>query len=607
MEQVDIVPTTALALGLPIPFSNLGALIPEVLLPYKTSHSERSGENVADGYSGRVSLDFLTALEANVQQLHTYLMTYAQYSDDFPAGNFLSLEQNFRSVVDHHQELLHLVQENGGDALPFQQELTQVASEYLAYMKEVKRMCSKVWAKFDDYAIAQGLLMLTLTVFISTTMLLDVKNAAVSLHASISSGLKVGVICAVFLLLLTGIDPSILGLLAALLNTSFLCLISTLVIFIWKFRSVIIQGALTCHMKLWLHHSGMLNEVKLLTAVVMVAYAAAMFSNSFVLYEADMLAYFIQSLVFCLAVQTVKTEALQSRGKLKVPVMTVLSSVFPHLTLMVCVRLSKLFYACRDLQLQDGCESTTFLQGQASAAASLGSLTKWRLAVSCFSAAAVPIVLIVQLRRSGIGAYLDGRLRWLCELGLPLCVVGVAVHWCLQSLPQPARASLSHWQHVSAPLAVYFIVVVIVIVALLHPFKAAAYSPPSPSCEAPTEDGEGATMMGSLLPSTMMGSLLPSTKILDERALRQRRAVLEEEMGNSDVHLIQDKGRGDDELPGRGTSLSAAVIAVLLVSLWVPLAMLLNDGVALSVFLTAAEITCALLISRQHGHGIVLV
>jgi len=125
INQVDIVPTTALVLGLPIPFSNLGTAIPEVFLPYNKkpdsgnsqdggSNSQDGGGNsqdgggnsqdggakekassakeqdkisgsVSNGFGGRVTLDFLKALRANAEQLHTYLVTYARYSDDFPA------------------------------------------------------------------------------------------------------------------------------------------------------------------------------------------------------------------------------------------------------------------------------------------------------------------------------------------------------------------------------------------------------------------------------------------------------------------------------------------------------------------------------------------
>ena len=612
MEQVDIVPTTALVLGLPIPFSNLGKLIPEVLLPYRASHSERKtggvengeSEGIMDGYSGRVTVDFLTALKTNAEQLHTYLTTYARYSEDFPADDFFYLEDSFRSVMKNHQKLMGLVNrlDSGVDSWPSQRDWTQVAVEFVKYMKEVKRMCGKVWAKFDNVAISQGLLLLAMVVLISTLMLLDFKSATTSLQLAISPGFVIGLVLSGVLLFVTGIDLSFLGLLAILLNISFVCLLTLLAIFAWNFRDVVIKYALSLRDRVWGLHSGNLRPVQLLATGIMAACTVAMFSNSFVLYEADMLAFFIQSLVFCLAMQTLMVEVSQSRG---VSTFTLLSSVTPHLSLMVCVRISKLFYACRDLQLQDGCVSTTFLQGLASAGASLGALEKWRLAASCLSVAAVPMALIVHLRRSGTCVYLGRHLRLVCEVGLPICVVCVVVHWYQQSLPEVTKASLPHWQHVSPPLAVYLVVVIIIVVALLRPFKASIFPPSLSSCKAPLEErGEGGESLESLV--------LHSTKRLYEIAPRHRKLVPEEE-GRAfeefeDPPIMWDKNNGDGGYLGTaGASLLAAVLGVVVVSFWIPLAMLLNDGVALSIFLTAVEIVCALLISRRHGQGIVLL
>lgn len=58
VQQIDLVPTLSLLLGLPIPFNNLGTVIPELFW------RDRSGS------------DYAKALDINARQVHTYLDTY---------------------------------------------------------------------------------------------------------------------------------------------------------------------------------------------------------------------------------------------------------------------------------------------------------------------------------------------------------------------------------------------------------------------------------------------------------------------------------------------------------------------------------------------------
>ncbi len=612
IDQVDIVPTTSLVLGLPIPFSNLGTFISEVLLPYtgpemkekmqnpaedeknedKHSRGHADGE-VRDGYTGRVTLHFLDALKANAEQLHTYLMTYVQYSGDFPADDFKSLEIEFSSIMDSYRQLTaYSGTDRSGTPAP-QQTLTEMAGKFISYTKSVKRMCSQVWAKFDDFPIKQGLLLLAVSVAASTIMLLDVHEALHAISTSLPIGGAVGAILGAVLLLILGIEVSVLGFLASLLNFVFACLLSILTVSLIQFRTVIHKNLL--RFLKFLKSMGVLAELvwhadllQVLAILLLAIHAATMFSNSFILYEADMLAFFIQSMIAGFAIRDLQNEFMRKYKKFRFPLKDMLVTLAPYLVIMTCVRLSKAFYACRDLQIQDGCYSTSFIQGLTSTGDSLGGLANWRLAASCLSVATVPVSFALLLRLTGLRTVLGRTVAVLIESALGLCVLCVWVHWNVQSLPQNARLSLAPWQHTAAPLSAYCVAAVIIVAAVFRLFR--------------TSD-VNRLLSGRLeakyygVKHSAVSSVTRQQQADNYDGPRQRTKGREKEKSDTVFETMEAVLR-----PGTGALMGVAV-AVIVVALWVPLAMLLNDGIALSAFLTAVEMGCVLYIFKKQEKG----
>jgi phosphatidylinositol glycan class O len=65
VSQVDLVPTLALLLGIPIPFGSLGSVLPDLLY----------------GHDDDIREETLTrALDLNVAQVWTYLKTYSSFA-----------------------------------------------------------------------------------------------------------------------------------------------------------------------------------------------------------------------------------------------------------------------------------------------------------------------------------------------------------------------------------------------------------------------------------------------------------------------------------------------------------------------------------------------
>lgn len=556
MYQVDLVPTTALVLGLPIPFSNLGMLIPEVLLPF--SNGSKNDEPGDDSFSGRVTLDFLMALRTNVEQIRNYLVTYAQYSQDFPGETFQKLEKDFDRVSRIHWNFLEAASEGIS-----QDVMSKVAREYFSYMREVKVMCQSVWAKFDVTPMVVGLSLLILAVLATPLMLLDVDQSSALLSASIPVGVACGVVGTMLLTLLAGIEVSIFGLFALVGNFALLSLSVTIFVFIWNLRHVIYLYV-SSFRRDFLHR---LEFQCLLAVAVVLLHALSMLSNSFILYEADMLAFFTQSLVCCFAVKTLRKELSGTPGKGSGS--SVLCSVIPHLALMGCVRLSKLFYACRDLQIQDGCEATSFILPLASAVEFLGPIfATLRFLVSALTHYLVCVSVMVYLRRNQYYQCLNPLLAKGCEVGLLLSMFYVTGHWYTRYYTHTPLA-FPVWIHVAFPRAVYAISGTVITLCVALPFR---NSPRRLSCEDPSLDSS--MEFGSHLTTPSGETVHPNSELNQGVAVR---------------------------------GLVAMATAVLLSALWSPAVMVLNDGVALSAALSVMEMVLALRILQQSGEGMVLL
>lgn len=552
--QIDLVPTTALALGLPIPFSNLGMLIPEVLLPFS---GKDGSDDPGDAYSRRVTLDFLTALRANAEQIHNYLVTYTEYSQDFPRETFDKLEGDFQRVVRDHRYLL----EASGEETS-QDKMTAVAAAYFSYMREVKLMCQSIWAKFDILPMVLGLCLLTLTVLATPLMLLNVTKSSVSLSNSVPAGFALGVVGTAFSALFAGVETSLPGLLSLVGTTFLVSLTAILFIFVWNFSTVIRQSVDTLRRNVHRVLHRVTFEAGLSVAVILL-HAVSMLSNSFILYEADMLAFFIQSVVLVLAARRLKREL--SKGASGA---ALLMSIVPHLALMGCVRLSKLFYACRDLQLQDGCESTTFILPLASAAEFLGpSLTVLRCVVSVLAHYAVCIGVLVYLRKNKLCRFLDPYLVRGCEMGLLLSVFYVMAHWYTRYYTHTAFA-FPLWLHVAFPRTVYAISGALIVLCIVRPFRRL---PKLLSCEDPSLD-------------------TPTEARLDVTTL-----------SGEAVQTNTEQSHAATRIPVR--SLVVMATAILLAALWSPATMVLNDGITMSAALSAAEMVLALLILQCSEEG----
>ena len=544
-----------------------------------------------DGFSGRVTLQFLGQLQANAEQMQTYLKTYIKLSDDFPSDVYINLQNKLSRALKLHAEIKTTPD-------PSQEKLTRSAREYVEYMRAVKSMCHNVWAKFDNFHINQGVALFSMTVLLALLSLYDVEFSVSVLCRSLRIAFFVGVPISLLCLVVSPLPlevgvGSILDVVLSLSFSPLLCFAVTHSLLLGHHVYTDIKERCTFAELSYL--SSRLSFTYTFATVVAVVCSVSLVSNSFIIYEGDMTVFFVQSILICFLIQ--RAQSLSKRGviphssdgnneemfleeKSQFSLELILKGSWPLVLAMVVVRLSKVFHDCRDLQVT--CESTSFTQAYQGALAVLGGLTSLRLSLSCLGVACVPLALAAWVWGSGRSRKL-GFLELFCVyVGLPLSSLCVCGFWLIQSLPQPTLDSLPYWQHVLLPRVVYTVSLSTVGVCVLSLFgrnRTVRVSGGDTESEGVTRHTQS---RDSMEPKSVSESVSSTVR---HRAAGAPTEVGLKETGNSE----------NSEVFGWNNDQGAHLVgAILLVAVWLPVAMVLNDGVALSAVLLVLQLSLTL-------------
>ena len=535
-------------------------VIPEVILPFDKIYDQTRDYTTAhsNGYDGRVTLEFLTALRINAEQVHTYLKTYVQYSDDFPANVYRSLEQKLEHAQEYHKEILI----GRGNEEDIQNDLTATATLYVDYIRSVKAMCQSVWAKFDSVPIMKGLFLIVLTTCVSFVALLDLSFR--SFLAAATVGFSIGTIVGLASTLVTPsqLELNLIGVLSLVTSVFFCSMCLPALLYLWKMKRELFSRAKSLLSPLSISNMSLLQIV----TMTIMFYGISLVSNSFVIYEGDTIVFLLQSMVVCFMFNRLKR--LFPMGKRtprqhSVTIPQIIKSASPFVLLMVCIRATKLFYTCRDLQV--GCEATSFTLALPSA---VGPLSKLRFIASCLGVCLVPISLVVFLSNNTHSRYLNLWVVRALRYGLPIASLCVCGHWALLAQPQSTLDSLPHWQHVLLPRVVYCISGFTIALCVLQPFRKQS-TVIVHEARAPPPFDSTKEHNASLTRETMMSCRTPA--IATYEFARHR--------------------------------ITPLPLMVVLVAAWIPVAMLLNDAIALSAIIMVIQVVLFIIALEKSEEG----
>ncbi|KAM4640260.1 GPI ethanolamine phosphate transferase 3 isoform 3-T4 [Amazona ochrocephala] len=422
IPQVNLVPTVALLLGVPIPYSNIGEVMAELF----------SG----DGDTVSAALQQLSVYHINAKQVDRFLQSYSLVAQDLPAEQLQRLQELFSGAVEEHTQLLDQVQ--GATLVPpeLQSRLGSLISRFQLYLREARVVCTQSWARFNSLRMVGGCTLIAASCLLCC-MATELAASSDSFYRS----------CLLYPLLWGLVVAVVLGLAHVLTQEGLdLLLVSSCTAaasqlgFFWHWWGQHHKRAFLVGSQPPLAHIGLRQRLRAWLGLafpmgILLFRCGAMFSDSFVVAEAQVAPFLLASLVMLLV------GKLHWDGRLTVlegPRQQVLgfSSYRREMwyllclvaMLLVCVRLSGFFHQCREEIPQ--CRPSLFLSP-------LASLRNTRAKNLFYLLCVALLAGLVYAVRSWLRHY--GNLnssdplvlfvRW----GFPLVVLCIACYWAVVS------------------------------------------------------------------------------------------------------------------------------------------------------------------------------
>ncbi|RVE65600.1 hypothetical protein OJAV_G00117970 [Oryzias javanicus] len=276
-SQTDLVPTLALLLGIPIPYSNVG----------RSSYRYFIKKGPAGAVEG---LSQLEALWINAKQVNRFLETYSSMARDIPPQRLSQLKDEFSRLSSAYLSSLR----EGRSPPP------QLASSLQAYLTSVRDTCRSTWARFNPVKMAAGLAILALAclmcLVLSELSQVLIKGSGLGLKAPTALALAVGVVVAAAQLLTQGYVEEIWCLAAGAFSSELL--------FFWRARrlntvTVSKNGTKASKFSRWL------TPRRLLVAPLLIPLlrCASLLSDSYVIAEGRVVTFLVFSLVLYIPIQ----------------------------------------------------------------------------------------------------------------------------------------------------------------------------------------------------------------------------------------------------------------------------------------------------------------
>lgn len=291
VRQVDIVPTLATTLGIPIPFSNLGSVIIDSLP--KTSALGLVNKPL-EGWQYA-----LLSLWSNVRQTMTYIETYASRNNEFAPNTLVNLHKTF---IAFSNQIRNVASEK---------EFADLAKDGSQFLTELRLLCEKVWVQFDSFSMLWGLIFFFVVLMVIFLVIEALQGNRLTFAAS-GIHLVLGYIGIVSSAAISYI-LSKLGMVQNFELTFFISTFGSSFIVL----AIILAENLGAILSKWGNIPQSRSWVEIFWRFVCIFSLCTMTSNSYVMTEGQLLSFFLLSLIATLvySYHTPPEEILATAGK----------------------------------------------------------------------------------------------------------------------------------------------------------------------------------------------------------------------------------------------------------------------------------------------------
>ncbi|XP_017837344.2 GPI ethanolamine phosphate transferase 3 [Drosophila busckii] len=343
LQQIDLVPTLATILGVPIPYSNLGLInfniVPAVPVPHLS----------------KLQTLLLHAWQ-NAQQVYRYFFNYAMENKrTFNVEQMDKLETEFILLTHRVQTIYNEVAFES-----FKRDLD-------THLRDILNVCRELWVKFEPTQMSQGLLFSFLPIFFAFLL---INNSSASDYANIFKPKEV------FYIYLMNIAAGVFGY-RYFKSFSFKTEEHGVIFFTSVLSAVLLIFYTLRH---WNNiANNWANEKRfghLPTRLLLFATMAVFFSNSFVIQEAKILSYLLVASLLLLVHELLQLSAkLDFRQKFKWSQFlrsTALRLILASLLAICCIRFAYTLFRCREEQGNCADFASNSTQGSTGKRAAMG-------------------------------------------------------------------------------------------------------------------------------------------------------------------------------------------------------------------------------------------
>ncbi|KAM8960260.1 GPI ethanolamine phosphate transferase 3, catalytic subunit [Pelodytes ibericus] len=433
IPQVDLVPSLSLLLGIPIPFSNLGAVIEDLF--FYSVHTKAA------------------AYQINAQQVDRFLSSYSLAAGDLPVEDLRRLKDLFSFITAEYDHLMSKWSQSPVSQSELEAHLQKLVHKQQSYLLQARAVCMESWARFHPLRMIAGCAILSLCCLLC--YLVAENASATNISYKNLLGYPVTWSVAAAGLLGVGVWTSTVELDAVSLCAlvSFVSLLS----FFYYFRK---QRRARSRPRP--RYTPLLISI---SCVMLFFRCCSHFSDSFVVAEGQVAPFLLTSLL------TLTVAKLHWDGRLTLPTFTPIGTESLKATLSpsykwdgprllgllaaltLCSRLSGMFHNCRE-ETPD-CQPSAFL-------APLSSVQDPQIKNFSYLGCVVCLGVIVYLLRKWLQHYgnlnsssaLVLYVRW----GFPLVALGISCYWALCSGAEDSFARLRDLMQlalIAFPRAIY--------------------------------------------------------------------------------------------------------------------------------------------------------